>query len=488
MPETMPDRGAVPTTRALSWPMLAAFAVVVVAFQGATWVSRSAANAIHGAAHDIAGTTSPSIEHLANMRNGLLDLEVSLIRNLETLTSHGVPVTDGARADLEGLVADKSAYESLPFFPGEGALWSKTADQLDSVRQLGEAAITELTNGNETAARAIIIDRLPTQIELASTGIFGSIRLNASLAHDRAEEIEADHALSGELALALGGLASILAVFVAWRTTRALQQYGALQEEHTRLLQERAEELELFSARVAHDVMSPLGAASMAMEMAQRHPENREQVRELVGRAQASLTRVHRVVDGLFDFARAGARPSRGASSDVAEVVQGVIEDARGAAAKAGLQLVTEPVDAVRVVGEPGVLVSLLSNLVNNAIKYSDPHAGGTVTLRGLVRPSKVRFEVEDHGPGLAPGLGDTVFEPYVRGRRLDRPGLGLGLATVKRLSEAHGGACGVHSVPGRGCLFWFELPRATGAEAAADGEQKANASLESATVDSDLN
>ncbi len=63
-------------------------------------------------------------------------------------------------------------------------------------------------------------------------------------------------------------------------------------------------------------------------------------------------------------------------------------------------------------------------------------------------------------------GLVDRIFEPYVRGTATDKPGLGLGLAAVKRFAETHGGRVGVRSEPGAGSAFWFGLPRATSAVA----------------------
>ena len=69
---------------------------------------------------------------------------------------------------------------------------------------------------------------------------------------------------------------------------------------------------------------------------------------------------------------------------------------------------------------------------------------------------------------GLAPGLQEHVFEPYVRGRATTQPGIGLGLGTVKRLVEAHGGEVEVRSIPGRGCTFSFALPKVADARAAA--------------------
>lgn len=74
-----------------------------------------------------------------------------------------------------------------------------------------------------------------------------------------------------------------------------------------------------------------------------------------------------------------------------------------------------------------------------------------------------VRFEVEDTGPGLPPGTEERVFEPFVQleANRRGREGVGLGLATARRLVEAHGGEIGVTSRPALGCCFWFTLPAA---------------------------
>jgi signal transduction histidine kinase len=107
----------------------------------------------------------------------------------------------------------------------------------------------------------------------------------------------------------------------------------------------------------------------------------------------------------------------------------------------------------------PGVLVSVVSNLVRNAIAHMGEATSRRVVLRCAPAERRVRFEVEDTGPGLPAGFADLAFQPYVRGPSSGAPGIGLGLATVKRLVEAHGGAVGVRSVTGAGALFWFELP-----------------------------
>jgi signal transduction histidine kinase len=100
----------------------------------------------------------------------------------------------------------------------------------------------------------------------------------------------------------------------------------------------------------------------------------------------------------------------------------------------------------------------LIGNLLRNAIKYLGDAKTREVTLRIKARRGRVLFEVEDTGPGIPAHLTRRVFEPYVRGPNIGIPGIGLGLATVKRLVESHGGEIGLRAAPKGGCLFWFEL------------------------------
>jgi signal transduction histidine kinase len=115
----------------------------------------------------------------------------------------------------------------------------------------------------------------------------------------------------------------------------------------------------------------------------------------------------------------------------------------------------------VEVAMDRPVLGTVLSNLVSNAFKYTREAPVRQITLRAVAAPHDVRVEVEDTGPGIPPGLQEAIFEPYRRGPGVEQPGLGLGLATVKRLVLAHGGKLGVHAGPSGGAVFWIDLPRA---------------------------
>jgi signal transduction histidine kinase len=90
----------------------------------------------------------------------------------------------------------------------------------------------------------------------------------------------------------------------------------------------------------------------------------------------------------------------------------------------------------------------------------------GEQTIRRIdVRASgagdRVRIEVADTGPGIPADFQNTIFEPFVRGPQESASGMGLGLATVKRLVKAHGGEITLRSTPGKGTTFCVDLPRA---------------------------
>ena len=130
-------------------------------------------------------------------------------------------------------------------------------------------------------------------------------------------------------------------------------------------------------------------------------------------------------------------------------------------------ELRIEETPDVAVACSPGVLLSVLGNLLRNGLKYLGDAETREVLLRVRQRRGRVLFEVEDTGPGIPPSLGMRIFEPYIRGPNTGAPGIGLGLATVKRLVESHGGTLGVRSGARGGALFWFELDEVPVAEQA---------------------
>ena len=165
-------------------------------------------------------------------------------------------------------------------------------------------------------------------------------------------------------------------------------------------------------------------------------------------------------MNGIFHFARSGARPAAGARASLGDSVRAAVEDLLAGDLPSPPLVQVEPFEACEVACDEAVLGVMLSNLLSNAEKYTRDSPVHRITVRARVGAAKVRVEVEDTGPGLPPGIEHSIFEPYVRAPGVTQPGLGLGLATVKRFADSHGGAVGVARAEA-GTVFWFELPLA---------------------------
>ena len=186
------------------------------------------------------------------------------------------------------------------------------------------------------------------------------------------------------------------------------------------VLSRKNAELEAFSARVAHDLLSPLMTVSLALGLAEQRlstPAD-ERLRTMVARAGSSLQRVRQLVADLLDFARASAKPPPGVETAVAPLLQGLVGDLQPLASAAGVDLKLESGSTRRVQCAAGILSSILSNLIQNAIRHAE--RGAPSASSRCARPRRagpeVRFEVEDTGDGVAPRgpRGTASSRPYV--------------------------------------------------------------------------
>jgi len=124
--------------------------------------------------------------------------------------------------------------------------------------------------------------------------------------------------------------------------------------------------------------------------------------------------------------------------------------------------LAVEPPEGdAQVVADRDRVVQVLLSFTDNAIKHAP--AGSVVHLRGVRTEDGVRLEVADEGPGIEPDQLTRVFERFYRAEEprpgAKKTGAGLGLAIAKEIVEAHGSSIVVHSAPGEGTTFGFELP-----------------------------
>ncbi|MEZ4670019.1 MAG: HAMP domain-containing sensor histidine kinase [Anaerolineae bacterium] len=150
--------------------------------------------------------------------------------------------------------------------------------------------------------------------------------------------------------------------------------------------------------------------------------------------------------------------------SVVAEIVERYQPDAEAKSQRLNTESTPE---LPAVSGDQLLLVQALSNLTENAIKYTPD--GGCINLRLLRQNSSIRVEVQDTGFGISESAQARLFEEFYRVRTRDTAnisGTGLGLSLAKSIIEAHGGRIGVKSKEGEGSTFYFSLPISRNGEA----------------------
>jgi len=430
-----------------------AFAAVSVAFVLSTAISEYADVRIQHAANQITGTTAPAVEHLATLR-GEIQWYVLLADDVADRGVDGEslplsPELGHARAAVDRAWTE---YRRLPLLPEENGLAAETGvlkAELDAAvsRLEGQMAGKAWSEARKTLAAAVrpVTERLDEVL-------MRLIQRHAERGAALARGIERLGRESIVRAVALDTMSLLLALITAILLARVLRRY-------TELIERRAEELELFAGRVAHDVLGPLGAAGLALDVASREAEPGSRTARLLASGRAGLRRARTIADALLEFARAGAQPTPGARAEVAEVVRAVVEEVEPEAKLRGVAVEVELAPHLAVACGPGILASIVSNLLRNAVKYVGDGAGKHVVVRARAADPHVLIEIEDDGPGLPERLGAQVFQPYVRGPGSGKPGIGLGLATVKKVTEAHGGRIDVRSSPGLGCRFGVALP-----------------------------
>jgi PAS domain S-box-containing protein len=212
----------------------------------------------------------------------------------------------------------------------------------------------------------------------------------------------------------------------------------------------------------AHDLKTPVvGMAGLIRRLLQGKsgPLSEEQLSSLKA-VDNSMKKLEDLIDTFLEFARLDLRyltplPS---AIQVEEECQEIIDSMLSVAEAKGVALATEfPPEILVLQADPLLFRRVLENLLGNAIKYAPPQT--SVLLQVQRNDREVRFAIKDHGPGIPPEDVPHIFEIFYRGKGAGKEqGFGLGLATVKRIIDAHGGRIWVDSSPG-GTTFFFTFP-----------------------------
>ena len=222
-----------------------------------------------------------------------------------------------------------------------------------------------------------------------------------------------------------------------------------------------------FVANVSHELKTPLTAVTGFAETLLDDDIPPEQRQRFVETIRDNAARMQRIVDDLLDLSRiesGGWRPNV-VPVDVAGAVRDVFTSMESAAGAKGLRLASQiSDDAATAYADPTAFRQIVSNLVENAVRYTRE---GGVTLRTRYGPDGVWVDVRDTGVGIAPEHVPRIFERFYRvdaARSREQGGTGLGLAIVRHLVDAHGGRVEAESAPGRGTTISVLFPTPRGA------------------------
>lgn len=458
----------------VTWLVVVA-AVLICALVASTLLVERATRRLNVRAAEIVDNAAPSIAELAAAGTGMRKLEVGVGRYL-TARAAGLPRSvkplEQARAKID---AHLMRQERVPFFIDEPELNVELQTSKQRLYDDVERVVADVDAGRVDVARAFLLGQLTDDADTLDRLTRQLIVFNSEHAAAAAREIAAERRRASLLALGIDAASVLLGIVLLAAAVRAARLYHCAIEERRRHAEERASELDHFAERVAHDLKGPLASVLLGTSIAAEHPSEMPRVLEKVQRASRLMAEM---IDALLAVAR--VEPERNHTTAVAPVISVLVDELRPAAEAAQATLLVDPLPAGAVVAcSSGVLASVVSNLLHNAVKYIGGAAGERrIGVRVLERVTCVRIEIDDTGPGVPAHLGSRVFERYVRGER--STGLGLGLATVKHLVESSGGRLGVESAAGKGSCFWVELPHAppTGDGRSAAGGQRSRSTV----------
>ena len=234
-----------------------------------------------------------------------------------------------------------------------------------------------------------------------------------------------------------------------------------------------------FLATLGHELRNPLAPIRMGLEIMKMAGDDRQKLQRTRDMMVRQTEQLITLVDDLLDVSRItrGKIELQKRPVKLTEVIQHAVEASRPWVEEAGHQMTVDaPEEGTLIEGDPNRLTQILSNLLNNACKYT-PH-GGRIWLTARRQGREAVVSVQDNGVGLPPDTAGRIFDMFTQletPRGVQQSGLGIGLTLVRQLVEMHGGVVEVHSEGAdRGTKFTIRLPVLAGASGEDDAAEAA--------------
>jgi signal transduction histidine kinase len=252
-------------------------------------------------------------------------------------------------------------------------------------------------------------------------------------------------------------------VQIETRDQALLQAHGELEqrvEERTQQLVVANRELEAFSYSVSHDLRGPLETINgFSHILAERYGVTvGEEGREYLQQVRRASRRMAELIDDLLNLSRVATTTMHKQPVDLSALARSIMKDLHRREPARAVEAVVHDCPAVE--GDPRLLQIVLENLLRNAWKYTSAHARARIEFGCETRPEGTVYFVRDDGAGFNPDQADRLFKPFQRLHSASEfPGTGVGLATVQRIIQRHGGDVWAEARVEKGATFYFTLP-----------------------------
>lgn len=242
------------------------------------------------------------------------------------------------------------------------------------------------------------------------------------------------------------------------KAEEANERLNAQLAERARELADANRELETFNYSVAHDLRTPLTAISGYLELTKQGCEITAECRQYLQRAHEGILKMEQLIDGLLEFSRVSRKESKRQEIDLGAMAQEVVDEMR--AAEPERRVALRITDDGMADGDPALMRVVLTNLLGNAWKYTRMREQAQIEFDVKKQDGRKIFFVRDNGPGFEMAEAEKLFTPFQRlSGAADFRGHGIGLATVARIIDRHGGRIWADGEPGKGATFYFTLP-----------------------------
>jgi len=229
--------------------------------------------------------------------------------------------------------------------------------------------------------------------------------------------------------------------------------------ERTRELVSANRELEAFSYSVSHDLRGPLDALNGFIYVLQKQYGSKldDQARELIAQLRSSSKRMTELIDDLLNLSRVTTRLMHVEKVDLSQIARSVMNDLCRTAPDRKVNFIAP--ESEEVFGDSRLLRIVMENLLRNSWKYTSKHEHARIEFGRTTSRGHVTYFVKDDGSGFDPQAAERLFQPFQRLHSTKEfPGNGIGLATVRRIIQRHGGEVWAEGAVGKGATFYFTL------------------------------